>query len=164
MSKFDWDECWKAIQSCPGYTRKVCNCNKNNKEESINKDLIDVKNTADEKSKSVMNKIKKGKQISNISSFIGITSWIISLILNWLYQANIKNNLQGTDKIINEMGAYNIPTYNIALIIGIIGIIIFILGRIIGFSMCKCPKCGYHIMTRFGSLPDYCPKCGKLIS
>lgn len=24
MIKFNWEECWKAIQNCPGYTRKIC--------------------------------------------------------------------------------------------------------------------------------------------
>lgn len=34
MSKFNWEECWKAIQDCPGYTRKVCTKAENTQEKS----------------------------------------------------------------------------------------------------------------------------------
>lgn len=110
-----------------------------------------------------MGRIKKGKIIADISTFIGIIVWLISLVLNWMYVTKIKNDLQGTERLLNEMGAYKIPAYNVAIIIGIIGVSILIIGRIIGSIICKCPKCGYHIMTRFGSIPDYCPKCGQKI-
>lgn len=110
-----------------------------------------------------MNKIRKGKIIANISTFIGITLLLVSVISNWMYTVNIKNNLQGTEKFLNEMGAYKEPASKIAIIIGVIGVSIWIIGSIIGSFICKCPKCGYHIMTRFGSVADYCPKCGEKI-
>lgn len=34
MSKFNWEECWKAIQDCPGYTRKICTKAENTQEKS----------------------------------------------------------------------------------------------------------------------------------
>ena len=42
-------------------------------------------------------------------------------------------------------------------------ILIMFIGRIISIFLCKCCNCGHSVMTQYGSLYDYCPKCGKKV-
>ena len=42
-----------------------------------------------------------------------------------------------------------------------VGIIIFALAAIQAFIFYLCPHCGYSLMNVRGSIPEYCPKCGK---
>lgn len=109
------------------------------------------------------NKIKRGKFIRDVSSIISILLIIISCVVNFIYTQSVKSKLQDTDKLLNDLGVNRVPTLNIALIILILGIVIFISGGIISSIMCKCNKCGYSVISRYGTLCEYCPKCGRRV-
>lgn len=109
------------------------------------------------------NKIKKGKIIINSCTVIAVLLIIIGFVIDKVYTENIKNNLEGADKLLYEMGAYEYPTSNIAVYIMLVGAIVLIAGGIIGSIMCKCKRCGETVISRFGAVYEYCPQCGEKV-
>ena len=52
----------------------------------------------------------------------------------------------------------------VLVVISVIGLIAAIVGLFFGFSYVRCPECGGSLMAGGripGSLPKYCPHCGK---
>ena len=52
----------------------------------------------------------------------------------------------------------------VMVVFGVIGLIAAFAGIIFGFAYVKCPECGGSLMAGGripGSLPKYCPHCGK---
>lgn len=109
------------------------------------------------------NKIKKGKIILNVCTIIAIVLAIAGYIVNDTYTQNIKNNLQGTDKLMYEMGVYKFPTSDVAVYLILGGVLILFIGSITSSIMCKCENCGRTVVSRHGSLYEHCPKCGKKV-
>lgn len=113
-----------------------------------------------------MNNIRKGKLIANVSFLIGLGSFGLTEILNKIYEESVIANLQGTDKMMYDMGVYRVPANpndGILLAILIGGIIIWILGGFVGALMCRCPVCGAPLMKRHGGIRNYCDNCGTKI-
>lgn len=108
--------------------------------------------------------IKTGKTISVLSNVIGAILFITGIVIDYISKANEINNLKKTGNIAYEMGVYEFHTNNIGVIFMIVAVFIYIIGGIISFFLCKCSNCGHSVMTQYGSLYDYCPKCGKKVN
>lgn len=113
-----------------------------------------------------MNKIQKGKLIKTISTITGWTIMLISIIIHHIHELDVKSNLQGNDKILNDMGGYTVSDTTTHVLLGILiaGVLIWVIGTWIGGFMCTCPKCGAFLMDRHGSISEYCRKCGHKIN
>lgn len=106
-------------------------------------------------------KIRKGKIVRNSCTLVAVLLVIIGEVINKVYIENIKNNLEGSDKLLYEMVSYKFPTSDIAVYTLIAGAIIFIIGCIVSSVMCKCNNCGETVISRYGTVYEHCPKCGK---
>ena len=113
-----------------------------------------------------MNKIRIGKIIRNFLLIISFILVAFVIITCYIYEKNIKMNMQGTDEILNNIGIHNVLVSQIPEIlalIGLIGFIIMVIGNTIGIFMCRCPKCGESVLGRGLSIHKYCIKCGEKI-
>ena len=109
------------------------------------------------------NNIKTGKIFLNVCAIIAVVLMIVSCIIDYIYIQNMKNNLQESSKLLFEMGAYKFSTPDISVYLIISGVFILFIGGIVSSIMCKCKNCGKTVISSYGTLYEYCPKCGKRI-
>lgn len=110
-----------------------------------------------------MNKIRKGKKIESVLFIVGVSIWMITMFINEAYKCSVIENFDEFEELSYEMGATDIVTTGFVVILFIIAFACLFIGKIVGYSMCKCPKCGHTVMTRYGYIRKYCRCCGRKI-
>ena len=107
--------------------------------------------------------INLGKRIRTLCCITSIIMFLIGNIIEYFSNQNEISNLRGSDVFAYELGVFRFHTPGIVYVFIISALIIYILGNIIGSILCRCNNCGNGVMSRYGSIYDYCPKCGRKI-
>ena len=101
--------------------------------------------------------------VRNLSWSIAVIMYVVGNIIEYISKQDEINNLQGAEMFAYEIGVYKFHTPEIAFIFIVLAISVFILGCIISGILCRCNNCGSGVMTRYGSIYEYCPKCGRKV-